>query len=145
MRAGPATARGGFAPPGLIGPGFASPAFTLIEVLIAVGIFATAFAGVFAVLAAGAESRRRAEDGTEAAIIATSLAAEARARFREAGSLTPVKDRPWPTNPRYAFDLDYIPLDKDGEEVFMRIRVHWLRGGERRHVDFDTILLMKLD
>ncbi len=104
-----------------------------------------AFAGVFAVLAAGTESRRRAEDGTEATIIATSLVAEARARFREPGSLRPVKDGLWPTNRLYSFDLDYIPLDRDEEEVFMRVRVYWLRGGKRRHIDFDTILLRKLD
>ncbi len=145
MRAGPATARGGFAPPGFIAPGFASPAFTLIEVLIAVGIFATAFAGVFAVLAAGAESRRRAEDGTEASLIATSLVAEARARFREPGQLRNVTGRTWPTNPRYMFDLEYIQLDKVGDEVFMRVRVRWLRGGSTRSLDFDTILLRKLD
>ncbi len=112
---------------------------------MAVGIFSVAFAGVFAVLAVGAESRRRAEDGTEAAVIATSLVAEARARFKEAGSFREVKDQPWPTNPRYSFDLGYIPLDRDGEEIFMRVRVYWLRGGKRRHVDFDTILLRKLE
>jgi prepilin-type N-terminal cleavage/methylation domain-containing protein len=119
--------------------------FTLVEVLIAVGVFTVAFGGVFAVLAAGAESRRRAEDGTEASLIATSLVAEARARFREPGPLPTVSGRPWPTNPRYAFSLDYIQLDKAGDEVFMRVRVRWLRGGSGRHLDFDTILLRKLD
>lgn len=119
--------------------------FTLLEVIIAVGIFAAAFAGVFAVLAAGAESRRRAEDGTEAAVIATGLVAEARARFRQSGSLRPVRGVAWPTNPRYTFDLDYIQLDKYGDELYMRVRVNWLRGGSRRYVDFDTILLRKMD
>ena len=119
--------------------------FTLIEVLIAVGVFTVAFGGVFALLATGAESRRRAEDGTEASLIATSLVAEARARFRGDGPLQPVSGRPWPTNPRYTFDLDYIQLDKAGDEVFMRVRVRWLRGGSTRSIDFDTILLRKLD
>ena len=119
--------------------------FTLLEVIIAVGLFAAAFGGVFAVLAAGAESRRRAEDGTEAAVIATSLVAEARARFRSPGPLREVEGREWPANPRYTFDLRYIQLDVDGDELFMRVRVNWLRGGSRRYVDFDTILLRKMD
>ena len=120
-------------------------AFTLLEVLVAIGVFAAAFGGVFALLAAGAESRRRAEDGTQAALIATSLVAEARARFREPGSLRPVSEKTWPADPRYSFSLDYIQLDRAGDEVFMRVRVHWLRGGGRRSIDFDTILLRKLD
>ena len=119
--------------------------FTLIEVIIALGIFAAAFAGVFAVLAAGAESLRRAQDGTEAAVIATGLVAEARARFRRSGSLKDVEGAEWPTNPRYTFDLRYIQLDRYGDELHMRVLVYWLRRGSRRHVDFDTILLRKMD
>ena len=122
-----------------------SRGFTLIEVLIAVAIFATAIGGVLALLAAGVASRRRAEDGVEAALIAESLAAEARARFRQSGRLVPVGDATWPARPLYRYDIDYIPLDETGDEMLMQIRVHWLRRGRATAYIFNTVLLRKTD
>lgn len=119
--------------------------FTLIEVLIAVAILSLGMMGVLAVFAAATESHRRAVDGAEAAMIATSLAAEARARFREPGCLVPVTDAAVPQRPRYRYDIEYIPLDADGDEVLMQIRVRWAERGRSAGLAFQTVLFRKQD
>ncbi len=121
-----------------------STAFTLIEILVAISILSIAMMGVMAVFASAARSHQRGVDGTEAAIIATGIAAEARAVFVERGSLVPVLNNAVHGNPRYFYDIEYIDLDKTGDEVMMRIRVGWSRRGRRTSEVFDTILMRKM-
>jgi len=119
--------------------------FTLVEVLAALGIAALAVMGVLAVFASAVRSYRRARDGMEAANIANSLAAEARAVFTIDRTLEPVTGGHWPGKHRYTYDVTYVPLDKEGDEVLMHVRVHWKEGGEPVPLDFDTILLRKME
>jgi prepilin-type N-terminal cleavage/methylation domain-containing protein len=125
------------------GPRGAGRGFTLLEVLIAVGILVMGMTGVLAVFATATRSHGRAVHSTESAIIATSLVSEARARFRESGSLIPVVGGKYPGKDRYAYDIDYVYLDKDADEALMRVTVRWAERGEGVHYTFDTILLKK--
>ena len=121
------------------------PGFTLVELLIAVALLSTAMMGIMAVFAAAANSHRAGVDGTEAAIIASSVVAEARTVFREAGMLTPAEGLKWPGRPRYSYDIEYVPLDKAGDELLMRVVVRWSVRGRGSSRAFDTILLRRMD
>lgn len=120
-------------------------AFTLLEILIAVAILAFGMAGVLAVFAAAAGSHRRAVDEMEAAMVASGLAAEARARFRGRGELVPRIGIKVPGKPRYRCDVDYFPLDEEGDEVLMEIDVRWKERGRGAALVFHTILLRQTD
>lgn len=104
-----------------------------------------AMMGVMAVFAAAANSHRRGVDGTEAAIIATSVTARARSAFRDRASLPVASGEKVPGKPRYSYDIEYVDLDKKGSEVLMRVRVRWSARGRGASVVFDTILLKKMD
>ena len=119
--------------------------FTLIELLIAIAILAMAAGGVMAVFAAATRSHARAVDGTEAAVIATGLVAEARAEFREPGGPAERHDVKIPGKRRYTYDRECIPLDRAGDEVLLRIRIRWWRRGREAHLDFNTIIFRKAD
>ena len=119
--------------------------FTMIELLVAIAILAMASGGVLAVFAAATRSHARAIDGTEAAIIATGLVAEARTEFRERGGPPERQDVKIPGKPRYSYDRECFPLDDSGDEVLLRIRVHWSRRGNETHLDFDTIIFRKAE
>ena len=119
--------------------------FTLIELLIAIAILAMASGGVMAVFAAATRSHARAVDGTEAAVIASGLVAEARAEFRERGGPPPRQGIKVPGKRRYSYDRECFPLDGEGDEVLLRIRVYWSRRGRETHLDFDTIIFRKAD
>jgi len=134
------------APPILRGP--ARPVargFTMIELLVAIAILAMAAGGVMAVFAAATRSHARAVDGTEAAVIATGLVAEARAEFRERGGPPERRDVRVPHKPRYTYDRECYPLDAAGDEMLLRIRVRWSRRGRETHLDFDTIIFRKAE
>ncbi|MHC4199712.1 MAG: type IV pilus modification PilV family protein [Planctomycetota bacterium] len=119
--------------------------FTLIEILIAIMVLNMAMMGVMAVFAAAAGSHQRGVDGTEAAIIASSVVAEARASFRDRASLPVASGEKVPGRPRYSYDIEYIDLDGRGDEVLMRVRVRWAARGRGASVSFETILMRKLD
>ncbi len=119
--------------------------FTLIELLIAIAILAMAAGGVLAVFAAAARSHARAVDGTEAAVIATGLVAEARAEFRRRGDPPERHDVKVPGKRRYTYDRECYRLDAAGDEVLLRIRVRWSRRGTETHLDFDTIIFRKVE
>lgn len=117
--------------------------FTLVEILIAVAIFSLGMMGILAVFGAATESHRRAVDGAEAAMIASSVASEARARFRGAGSLVPVIDAKVEGKPRYRYDVEYVQLDDSADEVLMHIKVRWTERGRGSFLSFYTILFRK--
>jgi prepilin-type N-terminal cleavage/methylation domain-containing protein len=117
--------------------------FSLLEVLIAIGILSLAVGGVLAVFAAAVRSHSRAVHSTEAAMIASSVVSEARARFKPDVTLPPVKDAHFPGKPRYRFDIEYVELDKPGDEVMMIVRVHWKERGRLTSYLFTTILVRK--
>ena len=98
-----------------------------------------------AVFAAATRSHSRAVDGTEAAVIATGLVAEARAEFRDAGGPPEKVDVKVSGKPRYTYDRICYPLDVKGDEVLLRIRIRWSRRGRETHLDFDTIAFRKVD
>jgi prepilin-type N-terminal cleavage/methylation domain-containing protein len=123
----------------------AARGFTLVELLVAIGILAMAAGGVIAVFAAATRSYVRGIDGTEAALIASSLVAEARTAFWERDCLKDASDMKVPGKPRYTYDLTYYELDRAGDEVLMRVRVRWSERGRETHLDFDTILFRKAE
>lgn len=130
--------------------GRAVPGFTLIEILIAVLVLNMAIMGVMAVFAAATRSHVRGVHETEAAIIATSVTAEARSAFRDRMTLPTASGAKVPGKPRYSYDIEYIDLgskgdDRKGTEVLMRVRVRWTVGGRGASLAFDTILLRKMN
>ena len=50
-----------------------------------------------------------------------------------------------PHKPRYSYDRECYPLDRNGDEVLLRIRVRWSRRGRETHLDFDTIIFRKAE
>jgi Tfp pilus assembly protein PilV len=123
-----------------------APAFTLVEVLIAIAILVTGMTGILAVFAAAARSQVRATHSVEATAIATSIIAEARARYAQSVSLPNAKGVQFSGKPRYTYDIEYAGgLDKDNDELVMVVRVTWMEGGRDTTVAYPTILLRKLE
>jgi type II secretory pathway pseudopilin PulG len=117
----------------------------MVELLVAIAILAMAAGGVMAVFAAATRSHSRAVDGTEAAIIATGLVAEARAEFRDPGGPPERAGVKVPGKWRYTYDRICYPLDAKGDEVLLRIRIRWSRRGRETYLDFDTIAFRKAE
>ena len=89
--------------------------FTLMEVVISVGVLAVVVPVVLAMIVAGGESSRIAGDETRAALIARSVVQEIRAA-REGGGLVLEDQLPWPEFPAGAERL-VLAVDRDGRIV----------------------------
>ncbi len=121
--------------------------FTLIEVLVALGILALGIGGVMAIFVAASATHRRALDETTAAIIAETVIAEQRAAFNRSHSDDPVPldHAPVPGYELYRVSVRPVALARDpllGRTVhmYLEVEVHYNSQGRPRSETYRTVL-----
>lgn len=108
--------------------GFGRAGFTLMEVVISVGVLAVAVPVVLAMVVAGGESSRIADDETRAVLVARSVVEEIRAA-REGEGRVLRRKLDWPKFPATG---DRLVLMVDGEGVLVReLEADRYASGER--------------
>ncbi|MHC4914766.1 MAG: type IV pilus modification PilV family protein [Planctomycetota bacterium] len=127
--------------------GAARRGFTLIEVLVALGILALGIGGAMAMFVAASATHRRALDDTAAAIIAETVIAEQRAAFNRSHSEDPVplKRAAVPGYELYWVSVRPVVLARDpllGRTVhmYLEVEVHFNQQGRDRSETYRTIL-----
>lgn len=152
------------------GPGSVKAArtggFSLLEVLVAVGIVTVGITAVLALFAAGVDVHKRAVDQTNAALAVQSLASELEARYTvaqvdawvaQAGKKSKRKVRPSdflkdvderkpveiPGFPGYRYSVEYTALDPEGNAVLARFKVFWRQGGALAVAEEMPVVLLK--
>ena len=146
-------------------PGWGRPrgrarGFTLMEVMVALGVLALGIGGVLAMFTGAAAIHRRALDETAAAIIAESAAAEFRAEFnadavraeasadvsrRKYQDPVAVEREPVPGFPLYSCSLRPTVLERERQtgravQVYLEVAVVWQRRGAPHEEVYRTIL-----
>ncbi len=124
----------------------AARGFSLIEVLVAMGVLVVGIVGVLALFAAAADAHRRALEETTAAIIADSVIAEQRAAFNRNRYGDPLlcEDMPVPGYELYTCSVRPTVLARDRElgrttQLNMEVDVHFAHRGRRRTITYRTI------
>jgi prepilin-type N-terminal cleavage/methylation domain-containing protein len=144
--------------------------FTLVEVMIALGIMALGITAVIGVFTMATGAHRRAVDETSAAILAESAVAEVRGALTaafDAGGLEVLSGGPgavtsgladvpppvlaWkreardPAFPGYAYDVLLTPIDAakpaNADLFHVEVRVRWLATGKVRGETYHTAIL----
>ena len=116
--------------------------FTLVELLVALFIFTVGIVGVMALFTGAARTARRAQEETEAALVASSVAAELRSEVESGRKIAAVVDRQHADFADYTYSVTSVQLDDEGMEFFVEITVSWRRGGGRSE-KFQTIIVRK--
>jgi prepilin-type N-terminal cleavage/methylation domain-containing protein len=140
--------------------------FSLLEVLVALGIVTVGITAVLALFAAGVEVHKQAVDQSNAALAAQSLASEVEAKYtlahidawkklqrkkgkkrvRDSDYLKDVDDRKpveIPGFPGYRYSVKFLPLDPEGNAVMARFKIFWRKGGGRAVAEVIPAILLK--
>ena len=146
--------------------------FTLLEIMVALGVFAIGASAALALLVAAASAGRRAEHETNAALIAESEIADLQADLlrdvdlsglRQADPQDPAapapaganpatrwvfQDRDSPAWPGYRYDVAITPLECPAPDQtwawLVEVDVRWTERGRGRSKQFQTVLLRGL-
>lgn len=146
--------------------------FTLLEIMVALGVFAVGASAAFALLVAGASAGRRAEHETNAALIAegelADLAADLlhdvdptelpRADPQDPNAPAPAgtnaetrwvfQDKRSPAWPDYRYDVALTPLPCPAPDEtwawLVEVEVRWTERGKGKSRQFQTVLLRGL-
>jgi prepilin-type N-terminal cleavage/methylation domain-containing protein len=142
-------------------------AFTLLEVLIALGIMAVGLTAAIGLFTAATAMHKRAIDQTTAALIADLALADARAAVtlsfdpkavplevrRPAGDGRPPvfylkHDAKLPEYPGYAYDVFLTPVDAaepdEADAFFAEARVRWKQANRERATEMTTVILRRV-
>lgn len=122
--------------------------FSLLEVVVAMGVLALGIGGVMAIFVAAAAAHRQAVEETAVAIIADTVIAEQRAAFdrnRYVEGPVEVRERPVPGQELYAVSVMPTVLAREPEtnrvvHVYLEVTVHYQHRGVRRSTVYRTIL-----
>jgi prepilin-type N-terminal cleavage/methylation domain-containing protein len=121
--------------------------FSLLEVVVAMGILALGIGGVMAIFVAATAAHRQALEETTAAIIADTVIAEQRAAFGRNRYSDPVevKEQPVPGYDLYTVSVMPTVLEREPEtsrpvQVYLEVTVHYQNRGVRRRTVYRTIL-----
>lgn len=143
--------------------------FTLLEIIVALGVLAIGATAAFSLFVAGAASGRRAEHEVNAALIAETViddlrddltvdldlsdypsATDPNAAPGAPAPLNPktrwlARDGVWPGFEDYKYDLAITPLDgpvpDDPWQFLIEVEVRWSDQGTRRSAQYSTIML----
>ncbi|MHC5036899.1 MAG: type IV pilus modification PilV family protein [Planctomycetota bacterium] len=139
--------------------------FSLLEVLVALGIVTIGVTAVLALFASGVDIHKQAVDQSNAALVAQTLASELEAKYtvaridawlrekgkkrkkrRISGYLKDIPDRrpvEVPGFPGYRYSVKFTPLDPDENAVLARIKVYWRKGGGQGIAEVIPVVLLK--
>ena len=118
--------------------------FTLIEILVAIGILALGITAVLFLFAMGARSHRRATLRTQAALLAEAVVNRLQAEFPQAAEPQTITNATDPDFPGFTYDVSFSPLDDNAQYYKVTVVVRWgepgLPGTERDSETFATVL-----
>jgi Tfp pilus assembly protein PilV len=122
--------------------------FSLLEVVVAMGVLAMGIGGVMALFVAAAAAHQQAVTETTAAVIADSVIAEQRAAFdrnRYGAGPVEVREQPVPGYELYTVSVLPTVLAREPEtgrvvHVYLEVTVHYQLRGAKRSVTYRTIL-----
>lgn len=118
--------------------------FTLIEILVAIGILAVGITAVLFLFAMGARSHRRATLRTQAALLAEAVVNRLQAEFPEAAEPENLVNASDPDFPGFTYDVTFSRLPDNAEYYKVAVVVRWgepgLPGTERDSETFPTVL-----
>ena len=118
-----------------------SRGFTLIELMIAIGILTAGMLGILGVLTAASRSQRAAMDDCISATVAETVVADIRRACAFGEGPDDVSDARCEFDPRYSYSVETMLLDKHAGEYFVVVKVNWLRRGHERAREFPTIVV----
>jgi len=120
--------------------------FSLIEVLVAMGVLVLGIGGVLAIFFAAADTHRRALTETTTAIIADSVIAEQRAAFNRNryGEPLPIKEEPVPGYELYSCSVLPTAVGRDPQtgrttHLYLEVVVHYQHRGQKRRAVYRTV------
>jgi len=118
--------------------------FTLIEILVAIGILALGITAVLFLFAMGARSHRRATLRTQAALLAEAVVNRLQAEFPQAAEPEDISNASDPDYPGFTYDVHFGPLPENSQYYKVTVVVRWgepgLPGTERDSETFATVL-----
>jgi len=136
-------------------------AFTLIEILLAIGILAVGITAVLFLFTMGARSHRRAVDHTRGALLADTVVNQIKADLAESlpdlydedpstHEIAPITNATHADFPEFTYDVTFTklyPSDPRGDFYKVRVTVRWgseaQPADERNSVAYETILRRK--
>lgn len=136
-----------------------SAAFTIVEVVIAMGLFLIGMSSVLGLLAFGAALTRNAALESDAASAAEGVMADLEERLFPldlvdgewvAGEPAEIVDRPLPSHPGIVYSATAVPnprgVSHPGETLVYKVDVTltWKNGGQRRTRSFTTLMLREV-
>jgi len=122
--------------------------FTILEVLLAIGILALSITAVLFLFTMGTRSHKRALDRTRAAILAETVASELQARLGPTYDATqPITNATHPDFPGFLYDVTFTPLYGGTSYYKVSVVVHWGDPGTaqeaRNSEKYETVLQRK--
>jgi len=99
--------------------------FTIIEVLLAIGILAVSITAVLFLFAMGMRSHRRALDRSRAALLAETVANHLQTSFGPNYQPNPVTNETRPDFPGFQYNVTFAPLYGGTSYYRVSILVHW--------------------
>ena len=117
--------------------------FTILELMIAIGVFTAGMLGILGVLAAATHSQRAALDDCMSATIADTVVADIRRKCALGDGPDAVSDARYEFDPRYGYSVETMLLDKYMGEYLVVVHVVWLRRGIEREREFRTIVVSR--
>ena len=118
--------------------------FTLIAILVAIGLLALGITAVLFLFAMGARSHRRATLRTQAALLAEAVVNRLQAEFPQAAEPQAITNATDPDFPGFTYDVSFSPLDDNAQYYKVTVVVRWgepgLPGTERDSETFATVL-----
>lgn len=117
--------------------------FTLVELLIALGILVLGMTGIFAVYLSATQQHARAVDNTNVAVAATGMLETARKAVAQDPTfdITKPKTGSVPGMRSYSYTMSFKKLDADGLRVLIELELTWKRRGEPQVHVFRTVAL----
>ncbi len=115
--------------------------FTLMEILIALGIFVIAVSSIMSLFMVAASTHKRAIDNTRAATLAESLLSEMQADVKRGKILGTEKGKRSPDYPGITYDIVIQRVNpNDRYEAKVTIVIRWKREGKDRSESFETLI-----
>lgn len=116
--------------------------FSLIEILIALGILAVGLVSVFALFGAATATHRRGVDHTTTSLLALAALAEAKEALQGDNSPADIEGKSVPGFPDgYTYDISFEPIGNAQIEYKVTVTVKRQRGGEPQSEVFETVLV----
>ena len=134
--------------------------FTLIEILLAIGILAIGITSVLFLFTMGVRSHRRAVDRTRGSLLAATVLSQIRADLAETlpnyyvedgdHNIEPITNATLADFPEFTYDLTFeklYPSDPRGDFYKVRVTIRWgnpdVEATERNSETYETIVRRK--